>query len=139
MISASTFGFSGYRGRTNIGCSHKNLLFSILFLFCLASDVQAEQSPHQASAEHVTAIPLDGRFCVDKSDTEYVCRDDPMEVRKEYGSPDYVKALSLGVPQRIDGNEEEKAGIREVIARMDEYYYGEVLSNPEYSEVRTYW
>lgn len=106
-------------------------------LFCLvALQLTASDDPGRSRAtEHIPSPPRDARYCVDISMNEYVCSDDPMETRKQFDQPsDYVP--NHDVPQRIDGTEKERQGIRSVLELADAYYYEEVLSNPEYREVR---
>jgi len=46
---------------------------------------------------------------------------------------------NVGVNQRIDGNDAEKKGIKEVLRLMNVYWHEEVLSNQDYEGVRTTW
>lgn len=50
-----------------------------------------------------------------------------------------LASLDRGVPQRIDGSENEKKAIAEVLRRMDEYFLNEVMSYPEYEITRNRW
>lgn len=47
--------------------------------------------------------------------------------------------IDVGVTQRIDGSEIEKTAIREVLRRMDDYFFNEVLAMPEYEYARSKW
>jgi len=86
--------------------------------------------------------PMDqSRFCAELSSEEFECTDDPMATRKRADELNGVehKPITMGVPQRIDGSEAEQKAIKEVLAQMDDYFYGEVLSNPDYKDVRKNW
>lgn len=48
-------------------------------------------------------------------------------------------SIDVGVTQRIDGSELEKAAIREVLRRMDHYFFNEVLAMPDYEYARPRW
>jgi hypothetical protein len=48
-------------------------------------------------------------------------------------------SIDVGVTQRIDGSDSEKQAIREVLKRMDYYFFNEVLAMPEYEYVRPRW
>lgn len=62
-----------------------------------------------------------------------------MATREYYDRPGKVAEMNLGVPQRIDGTETERAGIRRILELMDAYFFGEVLSNADYRDVRQNW
>jgi hypothetical protein len=47
--------------------------------------------------------------------------------------------FNLGVPQTIDGTDDEQTAIREIIRLMNNYWYAEVLSNTAYESIRTIW
>lgn len=79
------------------------------------------------------------RFCVALSSEESVCSSDPMNIRRKLDTPEFVQEKDLGVEQRIDGNEGEQKSIKEVLKLMNLYLNEEVLSNHEYSVVRTMW
>lgn len=72
-----------------------------------------------AKAEHL---------CVDTGNDSFVCTEGSQLIREK---------SDFGVPQRIDGTEEEKRQIREVIEKTSEYFFNEVLVMPEYEHVRT--
>jgi len=97
-----------------------------------------ESAKDDSKVTHQAVLPKGQRYCVDVSSFGYVCSDNPTEVRRNR-HPDLVLNPDLGVPQRVDGTEAEKEGVREILAMMDAYYYGEVLSNPEYNQVRRFW
>lgn len=103
--------------------------------FCAFGATLEERPP---ALEHTHAIPPGSRFCVDTSPSSYTCSGDPMSIRKQF-DPSTYHEMDIGLPQRVDGTELERKGIRQVLDAMDAYYYGEVLSNPEYREVRQYW
>ncbi|KAG7336749.1 ShK domain-like protein [Nitzschia inconspicua] len=75
---------------------------------------------------------LDQFVCVDIGEPEMVCTDQVLETRQQVDG----KSVNVGVTQRIDGSETEKAAIREVLQRMDEYFVTEVLALPEYAYAR---
>lgn len=80
------------------------------------------------------------RVCVEDNDIKgtlsYVCttRGDQLKMESERS-----QRYNLGVIQRIDGSDEEKEGIREVISLMKEYFYTEVLAKPAYRDIRHKW
>jgi hypothetical protein len=82
----------------------------------------------------IAAAPTD-HLCVDNGGDSFVCKDRNQFIREKADS----LAVDLGVAQRIDGTEEEKRQIREVIERTSEYFLNEVLVMPEYEHVRTSW
>jgi hypothetical protein len=84
--------------------------------------------------EHVVGAASDD-LCVDVGNTEFTCTDDVMGTRKRVDG----KMIDVGITQRVDGSESEKKAIREVLRRMDEYFFNEVLSMPEYENVRPQW
>jgi hypothetical protein len=77
----------------------------------------------------------DHDLCVDVGNTEFTCTNEVMDTRKRVDG----KMIDVGVTQRVDGSESEKKAIREVLSRMDEYFFNEVLSMPEYENVRPHW
>ena len=94
------------------------------------------------AAEEIDPIPVQPpgtRYCVDVSPTDYVCSDDPAETRRYVDSNRALESMQNSVPQRVDGTEAEQEGIRRIVKLADAYFYGEVLSNPEYREVRKFW
>ncbi|GAX26627.1 hypothetical protein FisN_21Lh097 [Fistulifera solaris] len=114
------------------------ILKTTLLLLTLFNKLVIAREERNRALEHTHVIPQDARYCVDTSSTSYTCSDDPMDVRKHF-DPDTYKEMDTGLPQRVDGTELERRGIQKVLNAMDAYYYGEVLSNPEYREVRQYW
>ena len=46
------------------------------------------------------------------------------------------RMIDVGVTQRVDGSESEKKAIKDVLKRMDNYFFDEVLAMPEYEDVR---
>ena len=79
-------------------------------------------------------VPED-ELCVDVGNGEFTCTDDVMGTRKRVDG----KMIDVGITQRVDGSESEKKAIREVLRRMDEYFFNEVLSMPNYENVRPHW
>ena len=73
--------------------------------------------------------------CLDQGKSFFTCTDDATGLRIHLDD----RALDLGVTQRVDGSEDEKHQIRDVIQRMNEYFAEEVLSIPEYEHVRYQW
>lgn len=70
--------------------------------------------------------------CIDVGDDQYMCTHDPINLRHKLDG----RLLDVGVAQRIDGSDAEKEAIRDVLKRMDDYFYEEVLAMPEYEFVR---
>lgn len=84
--------------------------------------------------------PPDGvRYCVDLNVDDSICSSDPMGVYGHLYSKRLLDDIHQGVQQRIDGSEEEKKGVIEVLKLMNAYWYEEVLSNVEYKEARLSW
>jgi hypothetical protein len=84
--------------------------------------------------------PPDGvRYCVDQNKEESICSSNPLEVYGHLYNKRTLDDIHQGVPQRIDGSEEEKKGVIEVLKLMNAYWYEEVLSNIEYNEARVSW
>ena len=108
---------------------------SLLFLVAALRKSQA--------AEEIDPIPVKPpgtRYCVDVTGSDnYMCSDDPVEVRQYFDSNRAVEIMQSSVPQRVDGTEVEREGIRKIVKLADAYFYGEVLSNPAYREVRKFW
>eukprot|EP00540_Astrosyne_radiata_P022186 CAMPEP_0116863764 /NCGR_PEP_ID=MMETSP0418-20121206/24420_1 /TAXON_ID=1158023 /ORGANISM="Astrosyne radiata, Strain 13vi08-1A" /LENGTH=128 /DNA_ID=CAMNT_0004498855 /DNA_START=197 /DNA_END=583 /DNA_ORIENTATION=- len=78
-------------------------------------------------------------MCVATSDDEYVCLDDPMNLRKSSDKTYLMNKfhqLDRGVKQRIDGSETEKEAVKGVLKRMDDYFLNEVLAKSEYEGIR---
>ena len=70
--------------------------------------------------------------CVDVGGGEFTCTDDVLGTRYKVDG----KTIDVGVTQRIDGSDSEKQAIKDVLKKMDEYFFKEVLANPEYEFVR---
>lgn len=85
------------------------------------------------------APPPGVRCCADLSLSEFECTDDPIATRQKADSLSLLKELTMGAPQRVDGTEAEQTAIREVMKQMRDYFSGEVLSKPDYANVRTAW
>jgi hypothetical protein len=73
--------------------------------------------------------------CVDVGHGDFSCTDDALALRNKVDG----STIDVGITQRVDGSESEKKEIREVLQRMDEYFFSEVLAMPEYENVRPYW
>ena len=79
---------------------------------------------------------LGGReMCVDVGRDQFNCTDDVFATRYQVDG----STIDVGVTQRIDGSEIEKTAIREVLRRMDHYFFNEVLAMPEYEYARQRW
>lgn len=73
--------------------------------------------------------------CADYGGDEFVCTQDVQLLRERLdGHP-----VDVGVSQRIDGTEEEKRQIREVLKKMTDYFLDEVLAMPAYEQARSLW
>jgi hypothetical protein len=82
------------------------------------------------------AMALTEDVCIETSPNEdFVCTRKVLETRKLYDG----EMINVGVTQRVDGAEEEKQAIRDVLHRMDMYFFQEVLAFPEYSFARSRW
>jgi ShK domain-like len=77
--------------------------------------------------------PFEEFVCVDIGEEEMTCTDQVLEIRQQADG----ESINVGLTQRIDGSETEKAAIREVLRRMDEYFLREVLALPEYAYARS--
>lgn len=98
------------------------------------------------AADHDSGLrpPPDGtKFCTYTGDDTYQCSQDPLttigvthvEHNGEWNYQD--DRVSIGVPQRIDGTEAERLAITKVLQLSQIYFYDEVLSMPEYKDVRS--
>lgn len=82
------------------------------------------------------------KLCVALNDDEQLCADEPYTARysDEHRNSKNKKNVNhftdRGVRQRVDGSTDERAGVHEVIERMDRYFHDEVWSKPEYEHVR---
>ncbi|CAJ1937230.1 unnamed protein product [Cylindrotheca closterium] len=72
------------------------------------------------------------QICIDVGSDQFSCTHDFFATRYQVDG----STIDVGVTQRIDGSEIEKAAIREVLARMDSYFFNEVLAMPEYEYAR---
>lgn len=77
------------------------------------------------------------KLCVEVGDEEFRCtsKEDILSTRLSVDG----KSIDVGVSQRVDGSESEKKAIREVLDKMDTYFFNEVLAMPEYKYVRDVW
>jgi hypothetical protein len=73
--------------------------------------------------------------CADHGGEEFVCTQDILLLRERLDG----RSVNVGVTQRIDGSEEEKKEIRDVLKQMDDYFLHEVLAMPEYDRIRHLW
>lgn len=110
------------------------LLLSIQIL--LTSTVVAVRVKDDTPLDPRTPAP-NSKFCVAVSPENAVCSSDPMAIRRKFDSPN--EHNNLGVEQRIDGTDSEQKSIKEVLKLMNLYWNEEVLSNQEYTSVRTTW
>lgn len=78
-------------------------------------------------------------YCVGISSDDSTCSIDPMITLERVYSKGSLNTFNVGVAQTIDGTEDEKNGIRNVLTQMNHYWYNEVLSNFEYDEARASW
>ena len=84
--------------------------------------------------------PPDGvAYCVDVTKEDSTCSSNPVEVLQGLHDQKTFEGISPGIVQRIDGTEEEKNSIMEILRLMNSYWYDEVLSNIEYADIRTSW
>lgn len=91
--------------------------------------------PHErVCVQHAASMSDDGGGGGGASAFTCQTRAQQIEDELQRGQP-----YNLGVPQRIDGSEVEKAGIREVISLMKDYFYTEVLAKEAYRDVRHKW
>lgn len=104
---------------TNLSKFLLNVIFGTLFL-------AGWQSISVFSAEDV---------CVDVGPGQFACTDDVLATRDRIDG----YTINVGVTQRIDGNDAEKKAIRDILRRMDDYFFKEVLALPEYESVRPQW
>jgi len=72
-------------------------------------------------------------MCIHSSGDEFLCSDNQLEIRRAH---DGYGAVDIGVQQRVDGSDQEKESIREIIRMMNEYFGNEVLVMPMYKDVR---
>lgn len=88
-------------------------------------------------------IPDNYRECMDNGVGSYYCTTDPVRARRIFDEGRVLTELdelySMGVVQTVDGTEAEKEAIEEIITRMTEYFYGEVMTKTVYEGVRHKW
>lgn len=80
--------------------------------------------------------------CVAASENQYLCTNDPIGTRRLLEKSNLVNPLHImgrGVVQRIDGSEAERAAVKEILRKMDNYVVHEVLSKPEHEISRGRW
>lgn len=80
-------------------------------------------------------MATDERCALDHGVEEFVCTKDVLLLRERLDG----RSVTVGVNQRIDGSEEEKEQIRDVLKHMAEYFHSEVLAMPEYDHIRHLW
>jgi hypothetical protein len=82
----------------------------------------------------VQTVPSFGkRYCVDmgrEATEEFQCYLNPIDARRLVDGEAKTQQISRGVNQRVEGTDEEKRAIQEVLSRMDDYYYDMVLALP---------
>mmetsp|Transcript_16340 Transcript_16340/g.44945 ORF Transcript_16340/g.44945 Transcript_16340/m.44945 type:complete len:213 (-) Transcript_16340:372-1010(-) len=86
------------------------------------------------------------RKCMDAAGdpvAEFRCIvDDPIAQRREFDQgrladfPESDGMYHMGIAQRVDGSEAERASIQQVVQQMVDYFYNEVYTKPEYDGVR---
>ncbi len=81
------------------------------------------------------SLVMANRRCVDNGEDEFICTQDVVLLRERIDG----YAIDMGVTQRVDGTEEEKRQIREVLTRTTDYFVEEVLAMPEYEYIRDLW
>lgn len=81
-------------------------------------------------------MALSQDVCIETAPNEdFICTRQVLEIREMYDR----QSINVGVTQRVDGAEEEKEAIRDVLHQMDMYFFTEVLALPEYSYARSRW
>jgi len=84
----------------------------------------------------VVVSALDHDVCIETlPDKDFVCTRDVLELRDKYDGDDGM--INVGITQRVDGAEQERKAIRDVLHQMDMYFFEEVLAFPEYSYARS--
>jgi hypothetical protein len=73
--------------------------------------------------------------CADQGGEDFVCSQDLLLLRERLDG----RSVNVGLAQRIDGSEEERQEIRDVLKHMDEYFLNEALAMPEYDNIRHLW
>lgn len=120
---------------TMVKASRTCLVLLFLLLPRVKSVLLEDDTPYDTDT-----ITAGSTFCIDGAFDEYVCQYDPRKVRMKVDGARKAGDMHMGVPQRIDGNEEEKKGIKEVLRLMNKYWYEEVLSISAYTKgVRNAW
>lgn len=114
---------------------------------------RARAQPQETIKKHVAGadmndpfwsekLRLDDRICITASDKgsdgiSYTCT-----TRQEhFTNMENAQGTlyDMGVTQRIDGTEEEKQAIVEVLALMKDYFWNDVLVMPAYEGIRDKW
>ncbi|KAL7580092.1 hypothetical protein ACA910_012855 [Epithemia clementina (nom. ined.)] len=79
------------------------------------------------------------RDCIDSGVGTYHCSDDPIRARQIFDEgrvAGFGGLYNMGVVQRVDGTEAEQEAIEDVIFKMVDYFYSEVMSKSAYEGVR---
>jgi hypothetical protein len=93
---------------------------SLLLMFALSIDVVVK-----------------GDTCIEVGESQMVCTENDriIETRLMYDTT----FVDVGVTQRVDGSDEEKQAVKEVLKQMDRYFFQEVLALPQYHYARSKW
>lgn len=73
--------------------------------------------------------------CADQGNGQFSCTQDVPSFREYLDG----RSRDLGVDQRVDGSEDEKRQITNVLMQMVDYFNDEVFAMPEYEHVRYQW
>lgn len=107
------------------------LLLPSVWLFCLYVD-GVHDNVHAADGNiRNDSFPI----CVDLSRDDSICSNDPVTALNVV----YDKEVNMGVPQTIDGTDEEKHNIEDILKLMNKYWNEEVLANFDYNDVKYTW
>ena len=86
---------------------------------------------------------VEGKTCVATGQNRYLCTDDVAKARAhKWAEGDKslkYEDLDLGVEQQMDGTQEERDAVLEVMEKMKVYFETEVLVKPEYDDVIHKW
>jgi len=81
------------------------------------------------------SLPADSKICVATEENRYLCTDRHTTKASIYPEFNTHQNFNVGVEQRVDGSDEERAAVEEVLRLMHEYLDNEVLVKPEYGPV----
>jgi len=79
-------------------------------------------------------LTAESKICVATEEDRYLCTDDASKAN-QYRDFNARQNFDVGVEQRVDGSDEEKAAVGEVMRLMNGYLDNEVLVKPEYAPV----